>query len=75
VTWTTRAQGETTGFSDLGGVRNSGDGFYNPIGSFTYFQDVTADTVVDVSITPAAPLDKATAPAPVGFTICPSTGC
>lgn len=76
VNWLTRPQGSTTGFSDIGFVRNTHDGFFAPQGSFTYFKDVDADTQVDIYIAPLAPFTAVTPPsAPVPFTICPSAGC
>lgn len=74
VSWRTRKQGSTTEFPPVGFVNTQDDGFSGRVGSFSYLEDVAANTVVDVSVTPAAPFQNVAAPAsPVPFTICPST--
>lgn len=74
VTWTTRQQGSTTEFPEFGFVRNTDDGYFGHIGSFTYVDDVAANTAVDVNFTLGIPFVDVTPPAsPVPFTVCPST--
>lgn len=73
--WYTRPAGSTTSFSDIGFVRSVSDGLWGPVGSFSYVKDVATSTDVDISFDGGNLISSITDPAPVTFTICPSSGC
>jgi hypothetical protein len=73
--WTTRPAGSTTEFSSVGFVRSVSDGLWGPTGSFAYAKDVTENTNVDIYFDGGNVISSVADPAPVTFTICPSSGC
>lgn len=73
--WQVRPQGDADTTSTIASIMNTADTF-RAVGQVLYFEDVTADTVLDVTAVPLTPFTGSDVdPTPTTLTVQPCVGC